>query len=365
MINVLLDGFSSFHNHLWIIFCILFMVFWGQVVMQKLLFKIFDNRLTDIEHLSFSIAGWMFPVMCWAILYFFVTLLFGETIGAIFSVILFLAAFIFIRLKKPSLSSILLILFLIVSFLFRLAWLEQALLPSYFDSAEHYKNIQNLLNIYEHKPFEIFKWNYYHLGYHFLSAALIYFWGLNEIEFMLVFGQVTLAILPISIFFILKKITQSNLVSFFACVVAGFGFHMPAHLINWGKYPALLSLVGIQFVLSFVYFVIKNDISQNQKIKIYSIIIFSLLITSLIHTRSLIAFALMIIIYFVILWLRQTSARFQYLFFGLVLLALGIGIFYIQQSSVLFPLFERYIQNDVWILILLLLLFPFSIKSYP
>lgn len=363
MINVFSDGFSTFQNHFWMIIPIFLVIIWGQIVMSKILSKIFDNQFNDDEYFSLSLSGWVFPVFIWAGIYFLINILSGRIIASIISIIVFFIPFLLIKLKKISPTIFYLSSFLLISFFLRLVFLQQAIFPAYFDSAQHYQNIQNIISIYESSSSSLFRFNYYHLGYHFISAALIQFFQFNEINFMLVFGQIVLTILPLSFFFLMKQITQSNTVAFFTFLIAAFGFHMPAHLINWGKYPALLSLAGFQFVFCLGYIAVKREIIQ--KSKLYWLISLVILITTLIHTRTLIAFALLVISLFITLQLKKLPARFQYTSFIFLFIVLGIEFFYIHQRPVLLPLISGYTQRDLWSLILVLLITPFSIKLFP
>lgn len=361
MINVFLDGFSNFQSHFWIVISIFLIVIWGQVIIQNF----FNFHLTDADKFSLPLAGWIFPVFIFSLIYFLTNILFGKIFGFILSALLLILPFFWIRFKRPPLLVVLLICFLLISIFVRLAFLSQVLLPAYFDSASHYLYIQNILNGYENKTFAIFGSNYYHLAYHFTSAAVIHLFQFNIAQFMLVFGQIILAILPISLFFLLKQMTSSNTVAFFTCLAAGFGFHMPAHAINWGKYPALLSLVGIQFVLCLGYLKYKNNLPPSQNLKLNFLLAVSILITTLIHSRTFFVFAIFLPVFFITMQYKKTSKHFQLIAFVFILLVLGIEIFSIQRSAVLLPLFERYLQKDIWILFLILLLTPFSFKTYP
>lgn len=365
MINLIQDGLISFQHHFGIIVCILLVIAWGQIVMYLILSKFFHAQFTTDEYFSFALSGWLFPVFIWAVIFFITSILFGKIIANVISAGIFIFPFFFLKRNKLSLTLIFLFLFLFVSLLFRLAFLQQAIFPAYFDSAEHYKNIQNILTLYEIQTLWMFPAYYYHLGYHFISAAWIHLFQLNPINFMLVFGQIILAVLPFSFFFLLKQITKSNQVAFFTCLIAAVGFHMPAHLINWGKYPALLSLLGIQFVCCLTYIRYKNNLLFNQKLILNIVIAISILITILIHSRTLILFILLIVSSALMFQIKKTSARFQNIFFIICLIFLAVEIYFVQQIPVLVPLYERYIQNDVWILILTLILLAFSYKTYP
>lgn len=367
MTNIFLDGFSALQNHFWIIVCILVLVIWGWLATYMLLVNFFGSQFTNAEYFSFSSVGFIFPLLIWAGLFFCINFLFGKTLAIIFSIAVFVIPFFFLKIRINSPTTFGVILFFIVSLIIRLAFLEQATLPSYFDSAEHYRLIKLSLGIFQRTASvnDLFLSIYYHKGYHFLISALIYLFQLNIPDAMLVFGQIILAVLPLSFFFIIRQETDSDAVAFFTCLIASFGFHMPAHLVNWGKYPALLSLLGIQFVFILEYLIFKKSLCKEQKLKIYWLIVFLIFITVLIHTRALIVFLLTTLAVFVMLWQKKISTQFKYVSILIVFLILAIELFYVQQNTALFPLVTGYAQRDLWALILVLLLTPFVVKSYP
>jgi hypothetical protein len=41
----------------------------------------------------------------------------------------------------------------------------------------------------------------------------------------------------LSLFFITKRETGSNIAALFTSLLAGFGWHMPGHAVNWGEIP--------------------------------------------------------------------------------------------------------------------------------
>jgi hypothetical protein len=359
--NIWLNGLTALSNYGWTVFSILIMLIWGVLVTRKVLVRIFKDRLTEGEYLSLSMAGWILPVSLWAAIFFGTILLFGETVTRLslaFVILVSLPA-LFGRLGRISLSVPVLGLFFIVSIVLRFAFLQKTILPLYFDSAEHYRIIKYFLEI---AKFPI--GNYYHIWYHFLNAALSRFFQLSIVDTMLVFGQVMLAVLPISLFFIVRHETGMNIAAWFTCFLAGFGWHMPSHLVNWGKYPALFSLIFIHLVLSLGYLAYRNDRYKAQRSKIYLLIGFGIFLSALIHTRSLIVYAGMGISMLFTLWRKYLPVIAQRLVFVFVVCILAIEIIYVQKSRMLPPLLAGYIQSDPWITVLAMVLLFFSIKYY-
>jgi hypothetical protein len=94
------------------------------------------------------------------------------------------------------------------------------------------------------------------------------------------------------------------------------------------------------------------------------LIVISVIITALIHTRSLIVFFIFAISYFIILLQKNFSIQTQHATFFAVFIIFIAELFFIQRNNVLAPLVNGYFMNDVWILLFILLLIPFAIRSH-
>jgi hypothetical protein len=356
-LNVLLDG-------AWVVFSILIPIIWGHTLFSAALRKIFKTDFTDIEYFSLGMAGWILPAALWVA----GTFLFGEAAiiaASVLAVVIFIFALYSGWPRRISIWPGLALTFLLAaSLVLQLAFLEKTILPLYFDSAEHYRIIKYLADTYDLSSFLLPSAAYYHVGFHLLIAAISRLFQLDIVNAMLVFGQVMLAILPFSLFFIARQETQSNAAAFFACLLAGFGWHMPSHLMNWGKYPALFSLVGIHFVLNVGYSMYRNDKFKDRRPALYWLLGFGIFISALIHTRSLIVFAFVALSALLTVWRKKMSAMFQRFLFALVACVILIEIVFIQKSEALSPLFGAYLRDDVWMIALVAVLMFFSIKFY-
>ena len=129
----------------------------------------------------------------------------------------------------------------------RLAFVRGLLLPQYFDSAAHYRLIRSLVEVAggvaSSSSIAIPSVNYYHLGYHVLLAGVVSITGLPLSSLMLIFGQLMLALTPLSVYAFAHRASGSAPAALLAVVLAAIGWYMPAFAANWGKYPALLSLL--------------------------------------------------------------------------------------------------------------------------
>jgi hypothetical protein len=248
--------------------------------------------------------------------------------------------------------------------IFRLAFVAKALLPMYFDSAQHYLFAKNILFNLTHADSSSPLPNYYHLGFHFLTAFLTFVTGVQINDSMLVVGQIILAILPFSAFFIVRHWTRSNSAAIFALLLGAFGWYMPAHAMDWGKYPALASLGLTPFVLSIAYlsFQYRQVLSTYKYWGLYLIVFTGALITIFLHSRALIIFAIAgFTAAVVLLWQRLPGVP-RLLVVGATILGLIYEINFIQATGVLTLVFDPYGPKG-WLVTGAILLL--SIFAYP
>lgn len=359
--NVFFDGLRTVEPNAATLTFLLFMTAWGQVISNGVLARLFKERLTDSDRLSLSMAAWVLPVGIWAGIVVLSRMVFGEISAKVLASFFFIAPLFFtvVPLKqKPAPIWLLLFLFCATSMIFRLAFLQKAVFPSYFDSAEHYHLIRLLAEIGSLPQ----GGNYYHMGYHVICAAFVIVFDLNILDVMLVFGQVVLALLPLSLFFIVRRVTASDSAALFTVLLAAFGFHMPAHLLNWGKYPALLSLPAIHFSIAMIFISRRNGRFDIVPVMLAGL---GILAAGLIHTRSVIFFFICIAAGFFTLWQSRLNRALQKFLFLPVIFLIVMEIFYSRQNPVFAPLFERYIKTDIWILILIAALTFFALRFFP
>jgi hypothetical protein len=398
--NPWLDGLSALQHHAGAVFVILLVVSWGIFVSRRTAnfsLPAPQNPLTEADLFSISAAAWVVPVLFLALITFGASLLFNETIGGIFAAAIILVSAVlrtkaqdskmdaragqtvyeFSRIheylrRNSSIrgfyswtvlnKAILITILILSSFILRFAILANLSLPAYFDSAAHYSLIRALTESYSAGILsDTLKGAYYHPGFHVIAASVSHFFHINIVEFMLVIGAIMLALLPIPFFFIVKRETDSNSAAFFACLLAGFGFHMPAHLMNWGKYPALMSLAAMLFVFDLVIVAYRGGINK----KILFLLACAVFASALIHSRTLILYALIVIAALVTQgWsrLRVSHRRSGVLIAACIFAAEIIAI---SAQPAFKPLFDAYLTKDIWILILLIPLFIASAFHYP
>jgi len=355
-----------------IILGLLFFIALCQVLISLVLKNIFGKQLTSSEYLALGMAGWILPAYLISILWF----LFGFKPASPFSLFLLISLiiipiFFLARLKpEPGPDSkpiaFFLLLFFSISVLLRLAFVSKAILPSYFDSAEHYRLIKHILENTSGILTSLTT-SYYHLGFHFIAAFMASILEVEITKTMLVIGQMILATSPLSIFFLIRHTTRSDLAGIFAVAISAFGWYMPAHAMDWGKYPALMSLGLVPFILGLAYLLSenKNTLSLQKRRALYLLLGAGTVIAGLIHSRSLVILGITFIAWTIAAWQAKLPQIQRGFIFILAIVAIILEAIYIQKQAVLTLLFDPYIPNGLLVTGLVLLLLVFAQKHYP
>ncbi len=363
--NPWLAGLSALTEHAWAACAVLFIIAWGFFVARACLLHFFEHSLTEAEVLSISATGWVIPVLVLSLFTLFISLLFTAIVGSIFAGIVILLSLWLFRNKRITSHLLIFIAILIPTLILRFAFLADQVLPSYFDSAEHYRLIKLLIESYHTGNLSYGLTSlYYHLGFHSLSAFISYFFQVEIIDLMLVIGPILLTFLPFSFYFILKRETNSTFAAFFSCLVAGFGFHMPAHVLNWGKYPALLGMLAMLAVFNLAYLLYRNDAFKNHR-AIFILLTIAIPASVFIHSRTLVVYGLLCITFLITASWSRLRASYRLVSFILLISLLAIELFAIQNNFVLKTLLDTYLTKDIWMLALLLPLTIIAAMVYP
>lgn len=334
------------------------------------------EHLDTTEIFLLSLAGWPLWWVLSAFLAFFLNrqLEFGPGWTA-FLISIFGLLFIPIWKKIPApfgrVSGLLLALALafLLSLLTRLAFLADLLLPSYFDGALHYTIGHHLLTHFSSWPWEIIPppvIGYYHIGFHLLAASAAYVVSADIGQVILILGQVFLAVLPFPLFFVMKRETNSTLAAFFAFFLAGWGWNMPAHALNWGKYPALAGLVVLQFALAIAFVAVRPTLIASRRVKfaLLALFITATAVSALMHTRSLVVVSIFIFGYAAALFWGRLPGRCKWTILAALLAGLGGMVAYIESRSILNLVFDPYLQAGLWISLLVFALSPFAFRRF-
>jgi hypothetical protein len=143
----------------------------------------------------------------------------------------------------------------------RLAFLKDLLLPPYSDGVEHFLMVRDLLSPAiapqgSHALPEIFE-RYYHFGFHGIAAWLAVVSCESPEHAIILFGQILQVISPLAVLFLVGASTSNRSAAFFAALLAGIGFKMPAFASNWAKYPTISGIVLFPVALGAIYLVWK------------------------------------------------------------------------------------------------------------
>ena len=183
---------------------------------------------------------------------------------------------------------------------------------------------------------------------------------------MLILGQVILALIPFSLYFPIRYVTKSGMAGWIAVILAALGWYMPAHAVDWGKYPALMSLGLIPFVLSLAYLALNSaDLSAKKRIAIYGLLVTSILLTIVTHSRSLIVFGIVFISWIARAWWWKLSNKQKAITFAAVVLITLLEVVFILRQSLLILLFDPYLTKGYLITGLVLFLSVFAWLEHP
>jgi hypothetical protein len=365
--NAWLDGLSVLVGEWQLVLAILICVFTGPALTGSLLIHIFGGSLTSSERLALGLAGWAVPASLLSLIWCFTGFdgLFWILPAALILALLF-------RLKTdpkpaPVSTSLFLLLFLFLSILLRLAYASQATFPLYFDSAQHYSLIKGILASEASGTFVFSLTSYYHMGFHFLSAFIASITQAEITRVMLIFGQIILALIPFPMFFLVRHETKSDMSGWFALLLSAFGWYMPAHAVDWGKYPAMMSLGLIPFVLSLPYLIFQqtSGISVRNRWILYGILGISAVLSVFTHSRSLIILGIVFLAWVAVTWLEKRLRRWMSLAFLLVVIVTIVQVVFILRQDILVLLFDPYLIKGVPVTVLVLGLSILAWMVYP
>jgi len=339
----------------------------SQILLYSLLKRIFADQFTAQEYYSLSIAGWMLPATLFSLLWYAGRTILSSRIDFLFVIVILLACFVLWPRKPKGVShvsrvtAVTLVLLTVFFVLIRVAFISRAVMPLYFDSAQHYLFTRDILAGTIGSLA-----NYYHLGFHFLTAFLTSLTHAEINDAMLALGQVLLATMPFSVFFLVRHWTQSDSAGIFAVLLAAFGWYMPAHAMDWGKYPALASLALIPFVLGLAQLSLqsRNTLSNRSYWSLNAILFIGTILCVFLHSRALILFAILALTW-VLATLWQRMPGFPRLFLlSIAILALIGEILFIRAKGILGPLFDPYSPKGLLVTSIVLVLTMFAYRRY-
>ncbi|MGE5250087.1 MAG: hypothetical protein ACM3QS_07705 [Bacteroidota bacterium] len=344
--NILLNSLHVLRQDSELILILAALVLWGSLICFAALSRTAPSPAADAALSALSLAGWPAPLLLLSLLLLALRAVL-PLLPAVILTLLSAAACAIAAARslrdRPALEAVVPLLLFVVLLSVRLGFAAGALLPPYFDSAEHYGIIQSLLELPSKRGLIWPAATYYHLGYHVVAAALVPLTGAPLARIMLVLGQFILAALPVPMYFFVRGATGSQTAALMGFTLAGLGWSMPAHAANWGKYPALMGLLLLQFGLGLA--------ALNRR----SLLIPGAVIAGLVHTRILVLFGL--------LALAWAGSRFRRLLMaGLSAAFLAVELILLLRDPALRELLAPY---TAWATLLAVLLAALAIPASP
>lgn len=378
MTNPVLDGWLVLQHDLTAVLATVACMLWGSVVVIAGLVSVVRKRLSTADYLSLAFGGWIVPVLASALLLVGVSKFVGARPSLPLMIALLaltggLATWHVARRARQVQWTGLPVLALTAIFaaltLLSLAFVAGTPLPLYFDSATHYEIIQVVIQQYAGTgSADAAAWpvpGYYHVGYHILLAVLTWFSHANLADAMLASGQIVLASVPLSLFFIAHRETGSTLAGIFSVILGAVGWYMPAFAVNWGKYPALFSLPAILFTLNVAY--LARD-GERPPAAARGLPVLAALGTGaafFIHTRSLAVLALMLCASAIAAaWTRRPLVQ-RMVLFAVAIVGLMVEALLISRNQVLASTLNPYLGRGLAITVLVALLAAPAFRAYP
>ncbi len=196
-LTVVLDGLTVAESYWRALLGILLILVASQFLLYSALKRIFADKLTAEEYYSLSLAGWLLPASLLSLLWYYLGTIFSPQIGVfvIGGLILIASLILFTRNPKATSGSskrtvLSLLLLTVLSIILRLAFVAKAILPLYFDSAQHYLLTRNILASLQSTNTVWSLASYYHLGFHFLTAFITFITSTKINGVMLILGKI-------------------------------------------------------------------------------------------------------------------------------------------------------------------------------
>lgn len=372
--NVLADSFFVLLSQWQIVLGILFMMLAGQVLLRTMLRLIFHDRLATEDLFALSAAGWILPLSLGSVLWLALGSFLPSQAGDFFVLLLLVifAIVLVMRNRKGPVSGSTVILWILVavfgiSLFLRLAFVSKVMIPLYFDSAQHYLIIRNLLAANTISAFGSPSGNYYHMGFHLLTAWTASILRADAIDTILILGQILVASVPFALFCLIKQETQSRIAALFTVLLAAFGWYMPAYAANWGKYPALTSLPLITFVLVLAYLTLLNRkmVPGRKFLWAMAILFTGVFVTVLFHSRSLVVFGVFALAWALVMGWQRLPRLLRFVSFLMVLTGIVWFVWYLPKQDVFGLLFDPYWARGLIVTAGVLLLAVFAQWRYP
>lgn len=171
----------------------------------------------------------------------------------------------------------------------RLIFIQGLIAPPYADSVTHLRIVDDLLNpnrdsrTFYRLAFDLR--HYYHIGFHALAAWLSGATSTAPSQAVLILGQYFQTMAVLSIYPLSRILFRNSHSAWLALIISSLFLPMPAYASNWGKYPAIASMVGINFVFSLLTFYSIGKFKPSKPV--WMLAVLAMLSSTVLHSRSL------------------------------------------------------------------------------
>ena len=219
----------------------------------------------------------------------------------------------------------------ILAFSINLLQISNVPVPLWKDSPVHAELIAQVL-----ATGQVPTGQFYHFGFHILTAFLVRISGIAIPQLMLVLGQLLLTLTGVTVWLFVRRFTGNDIAAITSAVCVWFLSPTPGYFISWGRYPLVLggALLPLALYLGIEW---TEQSRWNTRIFFSALIVFLGMAFS--HVR-LSAFYLVFLVVYLIGWgirNRANSTMWQTIFRVGVLVALETALVWIWIKSQTLP----------------------------
>lgn len=206
-----------------------------------------------------------------------------------------------------------------VSLLIRLGFLQGLLLPPFSDSAVHFEKVLSFTQPQTSGGLNLdVLFPYYHRNFHAVVAWLNALSGRPEPLMLAVAGHFFVALLPAAVYLMVLALLDGNVsAALFGALLASLGWIVPAHALNFGKYPTLMAVSLMPLAVGFFH---RLNHLKDRRVSWWVFIGVITLLVAWAHSRAVILLVVYYAAYFIS---RFAAGKFSEKSFqlGVVLLA--------------------------------------------
>jgi hypothetical protein len=197
-------------------------------------------------------------------------------------------------------SYLVIFLLSVLAFSINLLQISNVPVPLWKDSPVHAELITQIL-----ATAQIPTGQFYHFGFHVLTAFLVWISGIAMPQMMLVLGQTLLTLTGVTVWLFVRRFTGNNITAVTSAVCVWFLSPTPGYFISWGRYPLVLGGALLPLAL---YLGIEWTEQSRWNVRIFFSALIVFLGMAFSHVR-LSAFYLVFVVIYLIGWGIRNRAK--------------------------------------------------------